>query len=505
MKINFNSKLIEFLRLYETDDQIINNCLISLEEILNTIFPLPRNILNSEEIDYSRIYNCALISCYISLKIKVNSFYSIVLNIIILLTKEFRLDKDILFNHFSSKGLFLEQNIEKNISLDLMKNHDKTEIIIDNNSSNSVEFIPLDSIKIYDMFISNNIYPIGLNQNYYTSECKKIILYLILYKKKITTINKREMICYHYTDKKNLNSILEKGIISDIKNKYKYVYCCLEDNGIFDNDQVLDYAPYTYFGDLVLKIKCTIDDICMWTGGYIGEINLKEVQVQVLFKKIDPLLICDYKIIKIKNKPEIIVTDSNKNSNIKINEKNINKKNIVYDSNNLKIQKYFYYEELFKYDIKKEKSIILDFKNINLINKSLFSNYRIFEIYSENNLLLSISYSNDSINEEVKDRICFHSEYGKKEMEKKFISYKKSNPKIIENIRLLIHDNKIFILTIPKESNMRSMIINDPFIITDDFNEIYLGLGSKKLNTSTFLVEEIRAYEISNDDINNEE
>ena len=76
MNIKLNENLIQFLKLYEPDDKVVDDCILSTKEILNTIFPLdePIHEIEGEE---NFIANCSLVSCYMARKLKVNSFYSV--------------------------------------------------------------------------------------------------------------------------------------------------------------------------------------------------------------------------------------------------------------------------------------------------------------------------------------------------------------------------------------------------------------------------------------------
>jgi len=275
----------------------------------------------------------------------------------------------------------------------------------------------------------------------------------------------------------------------------------MADNGIFDGKTIQEVNGPCYihpeYGHLILKIQCSLDEVKRWRGGYRGDSNHRGlnavINLQVLFDEIKPECIHDHKIFEITGYEEIVHTDENKNSKIQIG----NNRKLILDLKNLKVDKYFYSKELGQYQVSKNQSILLSLDQIRLINKSLFCQYNVFEIYCQDKFLLAMRYKN-IFDGETKDRFFLYQCDKKKY--NKYISYRKENPEFIGNIRLLIKRNEIHVINVPEDSIIRRSIIQKPFIYDDVIDNVSFVLGSKESNSSTFSIGKIEAYKIFNDE-----
>ncbi len=161
-----------------------------------------------------------------------------------------------------------------------------------------------DSFYIY-YYVNKEDEIYDLQSKIYSPEGRKLGLYSCFVRREEITENHQEITCYHYTDKKKLPNILNKGLLplKEILSKKNlrptedwkrigYVYCTVNKNH-FHIEKSNNISRWRKrFGNVRLKIKCYLDDVEYWDCGFIPR------SFEILFKKISPEKIIGYKTYK---------------------------------------------------------------------------------------------------------------------------------------------------------------------------------------------------------------
>jgi len=378
----YNSELIAFLEKYEEQDCILCQCVVSSNDILADVF----NIIDLDDKD--RIINVCLLSTYISCKLNLDTLCCSIASIVYLLIYEFDFSKDYVFKIFREKQIFITEDMESQVLFYVRKRNSSFRKI-----NNNIDLCIIDSIYIYDFFIFGksdiliNSKELDLSHVLCTTEGKLILLYMVFYKEGQITDNKREIICYHYSNADNLESILINGIK---KVNHNFVYCTIFHNDIFNSKEKVifekliprRFISYIY-GNLVLKLKLQIDDVLMWmkSESLFG--------LQILLEEVPASCIIDYRkfeLPKLKKIEEGFVSIYDKEYFIDDMEK-------IFEIGRITNVGHNSHDQIFKCYLDGGSPLLLVLEDIKLFNEISLDSYNIFEIYSNEDFLFSLGFN----------------------------------------------------------------------------------------------------------------